>query len=71
MFRPLFYPQYKTFWKWKSVGDHEFTGSIFNQIRTFTEDTPYTFHLSDAEKVIADFKKYIESNKSYVRVHFA
>jgi hypothetical protein len=69
IYRPFFYPQYRTFWGWRNIGEHEFVHSVFSHSKKLTEYEPYVYYLNEAEEIIEEFKKYLKDHESYVAIH--
>lgn len=69
IYRPFFYPQYKSCLFWHNIGDHPFVRSVFNRNDDLTEDKQYVYTIQEARTAIDQFERYLESHKSYIRIH--
>lgn len=68
--RELYYPQYKGWFLWHNIGQHEFSGTIMCKAggNDFGSKNNYVYHMSTAKTVIKEFKAYLESCSSYTFV---
>lgn len=67
--KPLYKPQYLTFWFWRNISTSSFvnSGYMITQLPYGVGDCTDT--MEDAQKVIDEFKIYLESLESYKRIH--
>ncbi len=63
--RERYYPQYKKWFFWRNIRYHYFCKTIYNKTEFPYEYEPYVFSIKDAQKIIEEFKKYIEDEKCH------
>ncbi len=69
IFKPLFYPQFKTFLFWYNIGNESFTESVYCKNDDFNCVNPNVDTYAEANDIIQCYKKYLIDYGSYETIH--
>ena len=67
--RPLFKPQRKQWLFWRNISNTHFAETIFMKTKLEYRFGECTDSISKAQQVIDEYKLYLESNKTYTKIH--